>query len=294
MICPNCGKKNIKNAALCAYCGEPIDPDLRDRDFVAEEEAEQDSNDEIYTPDEQDDPDFYDEASDGEKESETDDTHTFYTAEELDTALSGIFPDSEETNRKKSKAVTWLIILSVILALALCGLVLWIVKDNLGKDNNNGQDSLTVYQAGTDESAAASVTSQSASTATTAVSDSALQTDETPASQTTESTQSTLTQATQTKKSTSNPQSTGASSDLILDSGIEVPNTVYAVRSTCYINAGGNVNMRKGPGTNYDVINVIEDGEQVTVCGSSGEWRLIQYNEKYAWVHSDYVSDVKP
>ena len=52
---------------------------------------------------------------------------------------------------------------------------------------------------------------------------------------------------------------------------------------------GYDLNIRKGPGTNYDVIGGIPNGTQVGVAADSGDWYLACYNGTYGWVSGDYL-----
>lgn len=66
-------------------------------------------------------------------------------------------------------------------------------------------------------------------------------------------------------------------------------NFVKLVDSTSANNTGTvkalALNVRKGPGTNYDVVTAVRIGEKVTILENQGEWLRI----KSGWVKADYV-----
>ncbi len=51
------------------------------------------------------------------------------------------------------------------------------------------------------------------------------------------------------------------------------------------------VNLRKGPGTNYDSIGTVPTGTQLTRTGYTDSWTRVQYNGQEVFVYSTYVSD---
>jgi len=54
--------------------------------------------------------------------------------------------------------------------------------------------------------------------------------------------------------------------------------------------SGSYVNLRRGPGTNYEVIDTLRRGDQVRLIGQTGNWYFIQYNgNKNAFIHSNLV-----
>lgn len=56
-----------------------------------------------------------------------------------------------------------------------------------------------------------------------------------------------------------------------------------------------NLNMRAGPGTEYDVVGKLPIGTQVTGCGYSsdgpGNWIVVEYQGSYGWVCTDYLQN---
>ena len=56
----------------------------------------------------------------------------------------------------------------------------------------------------------------------------------------------------------------------------------------------GNVNMRSGPGTSYDVITTLQEGTKLTYGGQiSGNWYKVWYGSRTGWVHRDYAKVVE-
>ena len=57
-----------------------------------------------------------------------------------------------------------------------------------------------------------------------------------------------------------------------------------------FVNASS-LNLRKGPGTNEQIIKSIPKGEQVEVLSTQGEWSNIKHNDIIGYVSSQYLSD---
>lgn len=51
------------------------------------------------------------------------------------------------------------------------------------------------------------------------------------------------------------------------------------------------VNVRKGAGTNYDIIKVLELNTKVTVTGEDGDWYQIKSGNDTGYVSKDYIAD---
>jgi hypothetical protein len=64
--------------------------------------------------------------------------------------------------------------------------------------------------------------------------------------------------------------------------------TVPAVAEAAYTT--GSVNMRYGPGTNYQVITTLPPGAYVAVSRCSGGWCLVNAVGTSGWVSASYVS----
>ncbi|MBQ6624123.1 MAG: SH3 domain-containing protein [Mogibacterium sp.] len=56
------------------------------------------------------------------------------------------------------------------------------------------------------------------------------------------------------------------------------------------VNTEDGLNMRYGPGENYDVIQVLSKGLVVTEYGWDGDWMYIKYAGQYGWVYASYIS----
>lgn len=54
------------------------------------------------------------------------------------------------------------------------------------------------------------------------------------------------------------------------------------------------LNVRNGPGTNYDIIDTIESGETVQVISDEANWARILSDSEIAYVSLKYLSDSKP
>jgi endoglucanase len=55
-----------------------------------------------------------------------------------------------------------------------------------------------------------------------------------------------------------------------------------------HVDSPEGLNMRYGPGTEYDVIMTLADKTEVIEKGWSGEWVYIEYNGKNGWINSKY------
>lgn len=56
---------------------------------------------------------------------------------------------------------------------------------------------------------------------------------------------------------------------------------------------GDNVNVRSGPGTEYDVIHQVHSSETYTVMEQNEEWSKISFPQGEGWVHNDFVEKMK-
>ena len=52
------------------------------------------------------------------------------------------------------------------------------------------------------------------------------------------------------------------------------------------------LNVRKGPGTSYDVVGKYSDGQEVKVHEEDGSWRYVSGNGVEGYVHSAYLADI--
>ena len=70
------------------------------------------------------------------------------------------------------------------------------------------------------------------------------------------------------------------------------PKSVFDKYSTYYAAEG--VNLRGGPGTNYDRIKLVELGTQVKAAAKDGDWTFVNVDGKFGWMKSEYLSITKP
>ena len=70
------------------------------------------------------------------------------------------------------------------------------------------------------------------------------------------------------------------------------PRSIFDKYSTCY--ATEDVNLRGGPGTNYDRIKLVNIGTQVKAAARDGDWTFVSVDGKFGWMKSEYLSATKP
>ena len=58
--------------------------------------------------------------------------------------------------------------------------------------------------------------------------------------------------------------------------------------------SGGTINVRKGPGTEYDRITQVATGKVVTILGTEGGWYHIQFGNTTGYVLGDYLREYVP
>ena len=56
------------------------------------------------------------------------------------------------------------------------------------------------------------------------------------------------------------------------------------------VNSDGGLNLRCGPGEDYDILMVVPDGTEVVEEGWEDGWIYIKYDGQYGWVNSEYVT----
>lgn len=54
------------------------------------------------------------------------------------------------------------------------------------------------------------------------------------------------------------------------------------------------INVRSGPGTDYDKLGVVYANSAVTVVGSSGDWLAVSYNGQTGFILASLLSDTQP
>lgn len=70
------------------------------------------------------------------------------------------------------------------------------------------------------------------------------------------------------------------------------PEKVFSSYATYYANAG--VNLRGGPGTGYNKVQLLDKGTQVKGAAKSGEWTFVAVGGKFGWIKSEYLSTTPP
>ena len=70
------------------------------------------------------------------------------------------------------------------------------------------------------------------------------------------------------------------------------PRSVFDKYSTYYAAEG--VNLRGGPGTNYDRIKLVDLGTEVKAAAKDGDWTFVSVGGKFGWMKSEYLSTTKP
>lgn len=63
---------------------------------------------------------------------------------------------------------------------------------------------------------------------------------------------------------------------------------VVAASGTVYVTDG--VNLRTGPGTNYDIVAAVPAGTALTRTGTTGGWTEVSYSGQTVYVYNDYIS----
>lgn len=55
---------------------------------------------------------------------------------------------------------------------------------------------------------------------------------------------------------------------------------------------GNNLNMRGGPGTDYDKIGQVPASTGVTALGTNedGSWIVVNYNGTYGWLKTEFLN----
>lgn len=70
--------------------------------------------------------------------------------------------------------------------------------------------------------------------------------------------------------------------------------TVSEMDDTVYI-TGSSVNLRAGPGTDYDVVSTQTKGTELKRTGAvENGWSRVEYNGRVCYIYNDYVSTEKP
>ena len=59
------------------------------------------------------------------------------------------------------------------------------------------------------------------------------------------------------------------------------------------VNADGGLNLRCGPGKDYNILLVVPDKTEVVEEGREGDWIFIKYSGEYGWVNTEYITPVQ-
>ncbi len=81
------------------------------------------------------------------------------------------------------------------------------------------------------------------------------------------------------------------SADTVTSSTTDVPTSteeVVAASGTVYVTDG--VNLRTGPGTDYDIVTAVPAGTALTRTGTTGEWTEVSYDGQTVYVYNAYIS----
>ena len=80
--------------------------------------------------------------------------------------------------------------------------------------------------------------------------------------------------------------------DDLLDTTLPEPTYTPSGDLTMY--ASTTINVRQGPGTDYDKLGVLYAGDQVTVVGYNGEWMAFSYSGATGYVLGSLLSETPP
>ena len=77
--------------------------------------------------------------------------------------------------------------------------------------------------------------------------------------------------------------------------GLSVQPTTYyneGEQPTYTVTDGNNLNMRGGPGTDYDKIGQVPASTGVTALGTNedGSWVVVNYNGTYGWIKTEFLN----
>lgn len=113
-------------------------------------------------------------------------------------------------------------------------------------------------------------------------------------------TETTTTEATDTSTATPTPEPTETPAPAETTTPAKSPETTEeapaeeSTPTTTTKWAADDINVRSGPGTDYGVVDVLDQGDTIEVTGTTnGDWTEIIYNGASCWVNSAYVSDTE-
>ncbi len=92
---------------------------------------------------------------------------------------------------------------------------------------------------------------------------------------------------------TTAPASSSSWLDLSGHNEVKVQPTELLDGYTVYYTTAG-LNLRSGPGKDYDRITTLDYGDKVQVAARENGWSFIKAGGKFGWVSSDYLSTKEP
>lgn len=96
------------------------------------------------------------------------------------------------------------------------------------------------------------------------------------------------------KKYTKAVSNSGGNSSEKNTSGNESSGGSNSAKTTSMYVTASSLNVRDGAGTGNKKLGTLENGAEVAVYSTSGNWAKIKYGSGYGWVCTDYLSSTKP
>lgn len=90
------------------------------------------------------------------------------------------------------------------------------------------------------------------------------------------------------------PPSAPVATEEIAPSGASQGASIGTQPTTCVIGTNGNVNLRSGPGTNFNIVGSLSAGMTLPVMGSNNGWFAVEFNRQLAWAFSGVVNASGP
>lgn len=76
-----------------------------------------------------------------------------------------------------------------------------------------------------------------------------------------------------------------------LEDKADAKEDVSETETVSMVVTGGTINVRTGPGTNYDKITQVVSGKQVIVVGESNGWYQVTFDSTTGWLLGEYLRD---
>ena len=76
-----------------------------------------------------------------------------------------------------------------------------------------------------------------------------------------------------------------------LEDKADAKEDVSETETVTMVVTGGTINVRTGPGTNYDKITQVVSGKQVTVIGEANGWYQVKFDSTTGWLLGEYLRD---